>query len=226
MAGVLQSVVASFASLLAPDRESHILVLGLDNAGKGTLLRKMGVSDVQVGHRDGASTGKLRGCGRVTCMRYWDLGGRMPFRAARRKHFEQVDALIFVVDSADRRRMVEAGGELLDLVQEEGLAGVPLLVVANKQDLLTAQSGEELASALGLDPPFGPPCTVCEISARTGQGVDDVWAWLRAQLGGGGPGAADAAESKSAPDGSCSDSDAVSTADTESERLTAGLTGS
>jgi signal recognition particle receptor subunit beta len=49
-----------------------------------------------------------------------------------------------VIDSADRRRMEETGVELQQLLDEEKLANVPLLVMANKQDLLNALSPDEV----------------------------------------------------------------------------------
>jgi signal recognition particle receptor subunit beta len=51
---------------------------------------------------------------------------------------------IFVVDSADRRRFEEASEELHRLMLEHDLAGRPLLIFANKQDLICAQTGEEV----------------------------------------------------------------------------------
>ena len=53
---------------------------------------------------------------------------------------------VYVIDSADRRRLDETGAELNELLQEEKLAGVPLLVFANKQDLLNAAQADEVQS--------------------------------------------------------------------------------
>ena len=53
---------------------------------------------------------------------------------------------VYVIDSADRRRLDETGAELNELLQEEKLAGVPLLVFANKQDLLNAAQADEVLS--------------------------------------------------------------------------------
>lgn len=51
---------------------------------------------------------------------------------------------IYVIDSSDRRRLEESGEELLSLLEEEKLAGIPLLVFANKQDLLNALPASEV----------------------------------------------------------------------------------
>ena len=53
-----------------------------------------------------------------------------------------------MIDSSDRRRLEESGSELNQLLEEEKLAGVPVLVFANKQDLLNAApAGEVMASS-------------------------------------------------------------------------------
>ena len=49
-----------------------------------------------------------------------------------------------MIDSADRKRMEETGLELSSLLQEDKLAGVPILVFANKQDLLNSLSAKEV----------------------------------------------------------------------------------
>merc|ERR1712065_76175 len=67
-----------------------------------------------------------------------------------RNYFEQTDALVFVIDSADRQRLEESGEELNTLLEEEKMAGVPVLVFANKQDLLNAASSKEIAEMLNL----------------------------------------------------------------------------
>ena len=52
---------------------------------------------------------------------------------------------IYVVDSADKKRLSEeAGEELAKLLEEDKLAGVPTLIFANKQDLLNAVAASEV----------------------------------------------------------------------------------
>lgn len=52
---------------------------------------------------------------------------------------------IYVIDSADRKRMGETGVELGQLLEEEKLDGIPLLIFANKQDLLNALPAAEVS---------------------------------------------------------------------------------
>merc|ERR1711988_1816539 len=63
----------------------------------------------------------------------WDIGGQKSIRPYWRNYFDQTDALVYVIDSADRRRMEETGVELGQLLEEEKLAAIPCLVFANKR---------------------------------------------------------------------------------------------
>jgi ADP-ribosylation factor-like protein 3 len=68
----------------------------------------------------------------------WDVGGQKSIRPYWRNYFDATDALIYVIDAGDRRRLEETGVELQQLLEEDRLLGIPLLIFANKQDLLTA----------------------------------------------------------------------------------------
>lgn len=74
----------------------------------------------------------------------WDVGGQKSIRSYWRNYFEQTDALIWVVDSADRLRLNDCKRELSQLLQEERLAGATLLVFANKQDIAGAITEHEI----------------------------------------------------------------------------------
>jgi len=76
----------------------------------------------------------------------WDIGGQREIRPYWKNYYENTDALIFVVDSSDDMRLEEGETELSDLLKEESLAGVPLLVFANKQDLEFAVDASEVCN--------------------------------------------------------------------------------
>ena len=62
----------------------------------------------------------------------WDLGGQKAIRQHWKNYYDQLDCLIYVIDSSDRLRMQECAEELQSLLEEDKLAGVPLLIYANK----------------------------------------------------------------------------------------------
>lgn len=85
---------------------------------------------------------------------------------------------IYVIDSADRTRFEETGEELEELLQEEKLAGVPLLVFANKQDLPTAAPASEIGEGLALTKLRDRVWQIQACSAFTGEGVTDGMEWV------------------------------------------------
>jgi ADP-ribosylation factor-like protein 2 len=131
------------------EKEVRVLVLGLDNAGKTTVIKKFCGEDIStisptLGFQ--IQTLEYRGFR----LNVWDVGGQKTIRSYWRNYFEQTDGLIWVVDSADRRRLRDCRDELAALLGQEKLAGATILVLANKQDLAGALSCDELAEALDL----------------------------------------------------------------------------
>ena len=76
--------------------------------------------------------------------------GQKAIRPYWRNYFENTDALVYVVDSSDRKRMDETGEELNQLLEEDTLAGVALLVFSNKNDLLNACEASEVRVAISI----------------------------------------------------------------------------
>lgn len=80
----------------------------------------------------------------------WDIGGQKAIRPYWKNYYDNVDGMVFVVDSSDEERLKECIDELQALMGEEGLNKVPLLVFANKQDLQFALEPEEIMNSLKL----------------------------------------------------------------------------
>ena len=135
---------------LVGSRERRILILGLDNAGKTTILYRLQRDEV-------IKTVPTVGFN-VETVQYknikfqvWDLGGQTAIRPYWRCYYPNTDCVIYVVDSADRDRLTEdCKNELHLLLEEEELQKKPLLVFANKQDLDGAVPPAELANKLEL----------------------------------------------------------------------------
>lgn len=112
----------------------------------------------------------------------WDIGGQKAIRPYWRNYFEQTDAMVYVIDIADRKRIEETGLELADLLEEDKLSGVPVIVLANKQDLVTALSPNEVADGLNLYSIRDRPWQIQACSAKTGEGLQDGMEWLVKQV--------------------------------------------
>merc|ERR1711968_435311 len=131
------------------DTEVRILMLGLDNSGKTSILKRLSDEDItHIMPTQGFNIKSLLHEGFK--LNVWDIGGQKTIRPYWKNYFENTDALIYVVDSSDRRRLEEAAEELSELTEEDKLGGIPVLVFANKQDLMNATPAEEVVEAMGL----------------------------------------------------------------------------
>mmetsp|Transcript_19853 Transcript_19853/g.27473 ORF Transcript_19853/g.27473 Transcript_19853/m.27473 type:complete len:157 (+) Transcript_19853:70-540(+) len=130
-------------------RNAKICFLGLDNAGKTTLLAMMKEDRVTAAmptlypHHEELYVGNIK-------FSAYDLGGHETARRIWKDYYANVDGVIFIVDAADRTRFAEAREELTRLLDEPCLAQVPFAVLGNKIDIAVAASEDELRSAIGL----------------------------------------------------------------------------
>ncbi|KAJ3411631.1 ADP-ribosylation factor-like protein 2 [Chytridiales sp. JEL 0842] len=137
--------------LKAREKEMRILMLGLDNAGKTTILKRINGEDVSTISPTLGFNIKTLEHGEYK-LNIWDVGGQKSIRSYWRNYFEQTDGLVWVVDSADRPdRLEDCKKELHALLKEERLAGASLLIFANKQDLPSALTKDQIAEILELD---------------------------------------------------------------------------
>lgn len=108
----------------------------------------------------------------------WDLGGQPRFRAMWERYCRGVGAAVFVVDAADPATFEDARTELHDLLARPALAGVPLLVLANKADLAGAAPAADVVDALDLRSLTGREVAAYAVSARAKTNLDLVLRWL------------------------------------------------
>ncbi|XP_039293367.1 ADP-ribosylation factor-like protein 3 [Nilaparvata lugens] len=161
----------------SPDKELRILLLGLDNAGKTTLLKKLASEDVtHITPTQGFNIKSVQSEGFK--LNVWDIGGQRKIRPYWRNYFDNTDVLIYVIDSADRKRLDETGYELSELLIDDKLVGVPLMVFANKQDLLHAATAADVAHALCLHQIKDRPWQIQACSATAGEGIKDGMEWI------------------------------------------------
>ncbi|KAK7922810.1 hypothetical protein WMY93_009712 [Mugilogobius chulae] len=152
------------------EQEVRIVLLGLDNAGKTTLLKSLASEDVNmITPTQGFNIKSVASHGMK--LNVWDIGGQRQIRAFWKKYLENTDLLIYVIDSADKKRFEETGLELSELIDEENLKGVPVLIFANKQDLATASPASEIAEGLNLHTYRDREWQIQACSAVSGEGV-------------------------------------------------------
>eukprot|EP00163_Fabomonas_tropica_P010708 TRINITY_DN20959_c0_g1_i1.p1 TRINITY_DN20959_c0_g1~~TRINITY_DN20959_c0_g1_i1.p1 ORF type:complete len:181 (+),score=49.42 TRINITY_DN20959_c0_g1_i1:69-611(+) len=155
------------------------LMLGLDAAGKTTVLYKLRLGEVvntipTIGFNvEEVKYKNLK-------MSVWDVGGQDKIRPLWHHYYEGTEALIFVVDSADRERVAEAREVLYRTLADDLLRSSLLLVYANKQDLPGAMSPSELASELGLHNLRSRNWHIQATCAKSGEGLWEGMDWIAA----------------------------------------------
>ncbi len=116
------------------EKEMRVLILGLDNAGKTTILKKFNGEDInEISPTLGFNIKTLHF--KEYKLNVWDIGGQTTIRAYWRNYFESTDALVWVVDSSDKIRLEDCKKELHSLLKQEKLSGATLLIFCNKQDI-------------------------------------------------------------------------------------------
>ncbi|KAG7378814.1 hypothetical protein PHYPSEUDO_009477 [Phytophthora pseudosyringae] len=172
----LEALYGSLSSYFG-NRESRIMIIGLDAAGKTTLLYKIKLGEL-------VTTIPTIGFN-VETFQYanvkftaWDIGGQDKIRSLWKHYLFNNDAVIFVVDAADLERVDEAKQTLHLIFEAEELANTKLLVYANKQDQPHALSADELRERMELSGVTRNPAYVQPCVATTGEGIYEGLDWL------------------------------------------------
>merc|ERR1712010_87545 len=162
---------------LVGKKDCRILMVGLDAAGKTTILYKLKLGEV-------VTTIPTIGFN-VETVEYkniaftvWDVGGQDKIRPLWRHYYTNTEGIIFVVDSNDRDRVDEARDELNRMLSEDELRDAVLLVFANKQDLPHAMPAAEVADKLALHKLRSRTWYIQATCATTGDGMYEGLDWL------------------------------------------------
>jgi len=178
------SAFAKLFSGLFGKKEMRILMVGLDAAGKTTILYKLKLGEV-------VTTIPTIGFN-VETVEYknisftvWDVGGQDKIRPLWRHYYQNTQGVIFVVDSNDKDRIDDKNGyehsakdELNRMLSEDELRDAILLVFANKQDLPNAMKVQEVTERLGLNKLRNRQWYIQGASAPTGDGLYEGLDWL------------------------------------------------
>ncbi|XP_068021366.1 ADP-ribosylation factor-like protein 11 [Melanerpes formicivorus] len=161
-----------------PKRDARVVMLGLDFAGKSTILYKLKRGQaVETCPTVGFNVESLQTPCRVS-FNLWDVGGQGSLRASWPDYLEDISILIFVLDSADTARLPEAIAALEEALSHPSMAGVPVLLLANKQEVPGALAPTELRERLQQGRLVDHRWVLQGCSAYTGQGLQEALASL------------------------------------------------
>ncbi|XP_054246224.1 ADP-ribosylation factor 1-like isoform X2 [Indicator indicator] len=162
-------------------KEIRLLMVGLDAAGKTTILYRLKLGET-------VTTIPTIGFN-VETVEYknisftvWDVCSQDKVRPLWRHYFQNTQGLIFVVDSSDRERLSEAKEELMRMMSNVEFCDALLLVFANKQDLPNAMNAAEITDKLGLHSLRHRNWYIQATCATSGDGLYEGLDWLSNQL--------------------------------------------
>ncbi|KAF5405008.1 ADP-ribosylation like factor [Paragonimus heterotremus] len=173
------SLFSRFAQLLnfCPSPQHKILILGLDGAGKTTLLywTRLQTAIVTI-PTIGLNVEEVKLPKTKITFLAWDIGGQDKLRVLWSRFYEGTKGLIFIVDSSDVQRLDLACEQLWSVLSDPIMKDIPVLVLANKQDLPTAVNVSDLEKRLKLIclNEDGHKWMIRATVATTGQGVMDA----------------------------------------------------
>eukprot|EP01091_Cochliopodium_minus_P009713 TRINITY_DN244_c1_g1_i1.p1 TRINITY_DN244_c1_g1~~TRINITY_DN244_c1_g1_i1.p1 ORF type:complete len:182 (+),score=46.38 TRINITY_DN244_c1_g1_i1:66-611(+) len=167
---------AKFRKIFKKSKEERIVMVGLDNAGKSTILYRL-----KLGHVE--NTKPTVGFN-VEQIKYhnltltiWDVGGQDQIRMFWKHYFINTKAIIYVVDSNDNIRLKEAKEEFWKLMDSPELSKAAFLIFANKQDLPNAAKKDEIAKLFELEK-LKNPWHIQGASALKGEGIEEGFDYI------------------------------------------------
>jgi len=172
--GLLFSKIINFFGA----KEARILILGLDNSGKTTILYKLHSPDAIISNIPTIGFNVEQIQIKNLNFQVWDLGGQTNIRPYWRCYYPNTNGIVFVVDSNDKDRLPIAREELMKLLREEELQKVSILVFANKQDLPNAVSTAHVSEQLGLSTIRNRSWHIESAVATEGKGLTQGFEWL------------------------------------------------
>uniref|UniRef100_A0A7S3FMI8 ADP-ribosylation factor-related protein 1 n=1 Tax=Haptolina ericina TaxID=156174 RepID=A0A7S3FMI8_9EUKA len=180
------SLIVGFWRLFFKREEFQILILGVDRAGKTTLLEQLkalftGLDPLppsKIPPTVGLNIGRMQ-VSRAKLI-FWDLGGSSSLRSLWENYYSEAHGLVYVVDASDHERMEESKETLHNLLNHPDLAAIPLLLFANKQDAEAAISPQEIETRFGCKQIMSrsQPLNVQGTTALSGEGVQEGVLWL------------------------------------------------
>ncbi|GLT64526.1 hypothetical protein SLA2020_370120 [Shorea laevis] len=174
-------IISRLASRFLHKPRVRILMVGLDSSGKTTILYKLKLGDIitttpTIGFN--VETVQLKNIS----FSIWDVGGQSKIRPLWRHYFQNIQGLIFVVDSNDRERIAEARNELHRILSDNELDNASVLVFANKQDVGNPMTVSEVADKLGPYSLEQRRWYIQATSAITGEGLYEGLNWLSSNI--------------------------------------------
>jgi len=179
----LSSALRNIGSKVSRNEECNVIIVGLDNGGKTTIINWLQSSK---GNDDAEQVAPTIGFKVESFSRNrlnftaFDMSGQGKYRNMWEKQYSEVHAVIFVIDATDHMRLCVAKDELEMLLENNAIQStmVPILFLANKMDDPKSLGADIIAKEMGLDQVHNRAWAILSTSAKTGEGIDTAFHWL------------------------------------------------
>lgn len=166
-------------------KEANVLVVGLDNSGKTTIINHIKPPEAKstdIVPTIGFTVEKF--ATKQLSFTAFDMSGQGRYRNLWEQYYKDINGIIYVVDSTDKLRNCVAKNELDQLLAHPDIMGrtVPILFFANKMDDRSAQTAVEISKELGLTDIRDKPWHICASCALTGDGLKEGIEWMSGQI--------------------------------------------
>lgn len=161
--------------------EHKVVIIGLDNTGKTTILYQFLMNDVvHCSPTVGSNVEEIVWKNIKFLM--WDVGGQESLRSSWSSYYNDTEFVVLVVDSTDRERLTLVKEELYRMLPHDHLKNAAILIFANKQDVKGAMSAAEISHHLNLTRIRNHKYHIQACCALTGEGLNLGLAWMSAHL--------------------------------------------
>ncbi|KAJ7999041.1 hypothetical protein DPEC_G00211280 [Dallia pectoralis] len=170
-------MTACFLSLFWKE-EMELTLVGLQYSGKTTFVNVIasGQFNEDMIPTVGFNMRKVTK-GNVT-IKIWDIGGQPRFRSMWERYCRGVNAIVYMVDAADREKVEASRNELHNLLEKPQLQGIPVLVLGNKRDLQCALDEKQLIEKLNLSAIQDREICCYSVSCKDKDNIDITLQWL------------------------------------------------
>ncbi|CAM2108855.1 putative ADP-ribosylation factor-like protein 5C isoform X1 [Lepidochelys kempii] len=172
-----------FAKLMSifGSQEHKVIIVGLDNAGKTTILYQFLMNEVvHTSPTIGSNVEEI--ILRKTHFLMWDIGGQETLRSTWNTYYSNTEFVILVIDSTDRERLTVTKEELYKMLAHEDLQNAAVLIFANKQDVKNSMTTSEISKFLTLSSIKDHPWHIQGCCALTGEGLPAGLEWMKSRV--------------------------------------------
>jgi len=173
-------ILAKLWSLFG-NEEHKICLVGLDNAGKTTILYQFLMNEVvHTSPTIGSNVEEVVWNNIHFVM--WDLGGQESLRTAWNTYYSNTEFIILVIDSTDRERISVSKEELHRMLESDELHKASVLVFANKQDVAGCMTATEISQQLSLQNLRKHQWQIQACCGLTGEGLYQGLEWIASKI--------------------------------------------